>query len=229
MTVDFMRSSPIILLLITATARAQTPDPDYDPNQGEDGVPAVTDTFELQIGGGYVVGAGDVAGSLSSSIGQLTDGGGQWELSLGYRASPYGAFGVFGTVGGFARGNALPATTDVLVASAGLFTQIHLAPGSDLDPWIGLGTGWRMLALDDPSSTSTIYHGIELGRLQLGFDLRSAPEVAIAPVVTAGLDMFLWQDTPDRGIQELRDPRLSAFVSVGLQLRIDANPRLVRN
>jgi peptidoglycan-associated lipoprotein len=101
----------------------------------------------------------------------------------------------------------------------------HFDPVLRGDPWLRLGTGYRMLWENDPvgsaAGTSVMRHGFEALALKIGYDVRVSEDVAIAPVIGADLDVFLWQDSSVGGGQALSTAQVGSFVYAGLQGRFD--------
>jgi hypothetical protein len=62
-------------------------------------------------------------------------------------------------------------------------------------------------------------HGLELGRVRVGLDMRVSREVAIAPVIGADATMFLWQDIGG-SVSAIGTPTVSTFVFAGIQGRL---------
>ncbi len=69
----------------------------------------------------------------------------------------------------------------------GLQSQLHLAPGAAIDPWVGLMAGYEWLAFElelersgDSSELARGVHGFELG-LQGGADFRISSSVGLGP------------------------------------------------
>jgi hypothetical protein len=184
-------------------------------------VPAVSHAFEVGIGGGYAQASGDIGDGMSS-IGDLAGGGGAVELQLGYRVLPQLTVGVYGSFASYAEGEQIENPSDVFGASAGVRADWHLLPHEDMDPWISLSSGWRGMWLSPDAGGDTSLQGFELARLQVGVDYRITPDVAIAPVVGAGLSLYAWQDAPaSDGYQDIDDPQANFNVFAGLMGRFD--------
>ena len=97
---------------------------------------------------------------------------------------------------------------------------VHASPYARVDPWIRLGTGYRLLWDVHPieaANTTPLYHGFDALTGKLGVDLRVARDVAIAPVIGADLQTFVWQNST-----ALQTAQLATFVYGGLQGRFDA-------
>jgi hypothetical protein len=222
---SFTRSFSIvssIILSMGAIAAAQAD----EGKEGEGGsfdqaVPAVSQALEIGVGGGYTQGAGDV-GKSAATVHDLSGPGATVELKVGYRVIPSLAFGAYGSLAQFSAGDTLADGTDVRSATAGVFADWHFRPDRSVDPWLGLSSGWRGLWLVPDSGKNTSLQGWEIVRLQAGLDYRISPEVAIAPVVGAGLNVFLSHDDPTTtDYQNVTDPRANVFFFGGLQARFD--------
>jgi len=208
------------LFLLMGAARAQ--EREGEPGGGFDhAVPAVEHALEIGVGGGWLQGTGDI-GKQMGTVQDLSGPGASAELQLGYRIIPQLAFGAYGTYGQFAKGAPMTPNTDVRSVSAGLFADWHFRPARSVDPWIGLATGWRGLWVVPPAGKNASLQGLELARLQVGLDYRISREVAIAPVLSAGLSTFLTHDdATTNGFTNIGNPSVNAFFFAGLQARFD--------
>jgi opacity protein-like surface antigen len=176
--------------------------------------------FELGVNTGYTQGFGVLArGRLVSVLAGPGFGAG---IDLGYRATPGFSIGVAGQFQGFGASSDLPAGTMVRGGSADLQGTFHTRPYSHVDPWITVGGGYRALWEVPVGSAPTIMsHGFELGKLQLGVDLRASESVAISPALGAGVDMFVWQQVSGAETTNLRGRGVSGFLFAGLSGRFD--------
>jgi peptidoglycan-associated lipoprotein len=103
--------------------------------------------------------------------------------------------------------------------AGGLAATYHFDPEARLDPWLELGTGYRILWGDKDQGANTLSHGFQLARARVGLDVRLAPEIAVAPTLGADANVFLWQDAARS--TAIDDPRVSLFVFAGLLGRFD--------
>jgi len=206
----------------TWTAHAQemqpnAPPPTYERRSFlEQRVEAPTNALELGVGTGYTQGFG----SLQSGVGfpSVAEAGLGVEVDVGYRIVPRLSVGISGQYQEF---NAQRAT-GARGVSGGVNATYHLDPYTRFDPFVSLGAGYRLLWETFPEPAPTLLtHGFELAKLQVGFDLKATPEIAIGPVVGAGLDLFLWQVPSGGTTVAIDDPRLSTFVFAGVQGRFD--------
>jgi peptidoglycan-associated lipoprotein len=100
---------------------------------------------------------------------------------------------------------------------AGIQAAYHFAPSRRIDPWLGLGTGYRWLwEVYNENHTQVLTQGLQMARLLVGLDIRTSQEFAIGPVIGADLDEFLSQ-----GNGGITNPGVSTFVHAGLMGRFD--------
>jgi hypothetical protein len=175
--------------------------------------------LEIAVGGGYTQGFGGAGG-----IGRVEDisgAGGNVEVQVGYRLGSQLCVGAYGTIARFRRGDAVMEGIDAYGATAGVQANWHGRPTRSIDPWIGVGAGWRGLWLTSPDQGSTTAYGLELMRLQLGIDYRITPGLAITPVIGASASIFLYESTAMTELTKIRDNRLNLYGFTGLLGRFD--------
>lgn len=178
-------------------------------------IPAPADAFELKVGAAYTQGFGMIAPGLS--IPNVAGAGIGADVDLDYRMTPHSSIGVQGEYQEFT--NELNTAARGLAANIGV--TVHGAPFLRGDPWLRLGTGYRLLwSVNPPGVPTTLVHGFELGKATLGYDIRVSPEVALAPLVGIDLNLFVWQD--QNGVSTaLSSAQVGSFVFAGLQGRFD--------
>ncbi len=93
----------------------------------------------------------------------------------------------------------------------------HFQPYARTDPWLKAGAGYRLIYMVDQPGENTRLHGLEVINLAAGVDLRPSSDLALSPMIGAGLDTFLW----DSDGNTIDDPGLSTFVYAGLLGRVD--------
>ena len=215
-------------LLLAASGGVAFADDDTAGSLSRTAVPAVTHALEIGVSGGYAQGTGDIGDGMGS-VGDLAGAGGAGELQLGYRLLPHLTLGLYGTFSGYADGDLIQQSTDVLGASAGIRADWHFLPAAELDPWVSLGTGWRGLWLSPDQGGNTSLQGFEIARLQVGVDYRITPEVSISPVLGASVSRYTQQDSPATdGYQDINDPQAQAYFFGGVMGRFDLLGRQVR-
>lgn len=175
---------------------------------------------EVALGAGYTQGVGG-AGS-AGSVEDVTGPGGTVELQLGLRAHPQLFVGVYGTLARFRHGEMFADGSRIEGATAGIQAVWHSRASRSLDPWIGLGAGWRGLWITPRDAASSSVHGIEIIRLHLGIDYRFTRWFAIAPVIGASASLFL-REGAEMAIEltKVRDNRLNLYGFTGVLGRFD--------
>lgn len=202
-----------LTMLRTTSAGAQQPVSD-ERSYLQQRVPSRSQAFELTMATGYTQGFG----TLQPGIGmpQVAHAGIGVDAAVGYRIDPRYAVSIGGEY------QQLEAERDDAVRgfALALALQYHVAPAVRVDPWLEVGSGYRMLWLVPFGPAPTVFlHGPELIRLRAGLDLRISADVAIAPVIGVDATMFVFRD--ERSLSTIPDPKLSTFVFAGLQGRID--------
>lgn len=182
--------------------------------------PTVSDAFELSLGVGYAQGVGDIADGASMQ--DVSGAGGTVQLQLGYRLTPNLAIGAYGSYARFADGTAFGSDVEARGATAGVFADWHFRPERSVDPWMGIGSGWRGLWLAPDVGKNTSLQGWEIIRLQGGVDYRVTPVIAIGPVLGASVNTFFSGDAPGTaGFEEIDGQRANVYFFAGFQGRFD--------
>lgn len=212
MKAHLVTAAAALALLVPTLAGAQQAEKTYL----QQGVPAPSQAFEATVGTGYTQGFG----LLQSGVGmpQVAHEGIGIDASAGYRIDPHFAISFGGQYQELAAQNA-SAARGLTATVAG---QYHIAPQTRLDPWLELGTGYRMLWLVPSTNIepTALNHGWEIARARFGFDLRISPDVAISPVIGADATVFLWQDVGGTNTA-IGSPAVNTFIFAGVQGRID--------
>jgi hypothetical protein len=183
-------------------------------------VAPIDTALEVAVGAGYIQGRGG-AGSLGT-VEDITGPGGNLELQLGLRAIPQLSLGLYGTLARFRNGDVFMDGSRVHGATAGIQAVWHGRTSRSVDPWIGLGAGWRGLWFTPSGAAASSIHGIELVRLQLGIDYRFTRWFAIAPILGVSATLFLREGAdmaPE--LTEVRDNRLNLYGFTGILGRFD--------
>jgi hypothetical protein len=181
------------------------------------GLPAPTQAFELKLATGYTQGFGMIAPNVG--IPSVAGAGIGVNADIDYRIDPHTSIGVAGQYQEFNSEN----NTAARGAMGNLGVTYHGAPLRRADPWLRLGVGYRLLWSVNPigGGPTVLLHGFELAALNLGYDLRLSEGVAIAPMIGADLNLFLWADA--NGVNRaLSTAQVGTFVFAGLQGRFDA-------
>ena len=182
-------------------------------------IPAPADAFELKVGTGYTQGFGMVA--PGQGIPSVAGAGIGVHVDTDYRMTPHASVGIQGEYQEF-RSELNTAARGV---TGNIGVTVHGAPFSHGDPWLRLGTGYRLLwSVDPPGVPTTLLHGFELAKATLGYDVRVSPDIALAPVVGADLNLFVWQDQAGTNTQ-LSSAQVGMFIFAGVQGRFDMGGR----
>lgn len=183
-------------------------------------VPPTRAPFEIGLAGGYTQGAGGAG--LIGNIEDVAGPGGTVELQLGFRAGTRFGAGVYGAVARFRHGDAISDGSRAYGATAGVQAVWHSSDARSIDPWVSVGAGWRGLWINRVGAPPSSMQGIELLRLQLGIDYRLSAHLAVAPVISASLSMFLVENAvmPD-DFTPVQDKRLNLYGFAGVLGRFD--------
>jgi hypothetical protein len=183
--------------------------------------------FEIGVSGSYNQGFGDLT-SGGNRVQDTSQAGGGFELDLGWRVLPQLSLGVYGAGSQFSRASAALSGTDIQSVAAGVQAQWFLRPYTGLNPWLGLGTGYRGYFIEPSGGGATALHGWEIARVQAGLDFRASREVSIGPFIGGSVDTFLAEKQPGTGYQNLSGPAVAGFVEAGLVGRFDIGGRYIQ-
>ncbi|HZZ83970.1 MAG TPA: hypothetical protein VFE30_05495 [Anaeromyxobacteraceae bacterium] len=187
--------------------------------QAQEEVTTPSNTFELSLAAGYGQGLGPVASGVPTLQG-FGKAGGSFTLNAGWRISPRWEAGLYGEFGDFSSGN-LAGSDHALTAAAGLQGQFHLLPAAQLDPWVGLGAGWRGY-WSRINGNDYGLQGLDLVRLQAGVDYRLTRQLSVGPVAGITLTGFLSHEPIGAsGYSDTHDRKVDTFVFAGIGGRFD--------
>ena len=209
------------------------PGPDYgepDWTYGQQGavptypkgiLPAPSKALEISVSGGYTQGFGDL--SCEQGLGDVAGAGAGLGLNLSYRISPMFSVGIATQGQAFAPNKDLGPGAQVYGLTAGLDATMHLAPYSEVDPFISVGMGYRSLwSLLEGPQNDVQTHGFQLARLNVGVDMRVSKDVAVGPMIGADLTTFAWRNPiGEEPNERIRGMSVSTFLYAGLQGRFD--------
>jgi hypothetical protein len=154
----------------------------------------------------------------------LTDSAGagtSLELDLGWRIDPHFLVGVYGTGAWFSTGDAPGNAFNNWSATAGVQGNYHFLPGESLDPWIGIGAGWRGYWVNRPEGRDS-RHGLDVARLQVGLDVPVAQGVTVSPFVGAAATLFLTQRlAQETSFSDIQERKVNVFLNAGVLGRFD--------
>jgi hypothetical protein len=213
-------TTSVLALSGSASAQTQTRDGTQAEGSTKNLAPA-THAVELTIGTGYEQAFGNIQ-SNAPSLTELGQAGGAVQTSVGYRILPQLTLSLYGSFAEFGRASQTDASANLYSVAAGVQSDWHFLPGgSELDPWVSLGSGWRGYWINQNTGNSSD-QGMEIAKLQIGVDYRIDKAVAISPVVGADLTTFFTQQTPQsNGWSNISSPQVNTFFFAGLQGRFD--------
>jgi outer membrane protein W len=202
----------------TAAAQVMTQSTYESERLPRGAVRAPSNAFEIQVSTGYAQGFGpqiSTRGLPSTTLDRPGMGAG---LGLAYRATPNSSVGLVGsytmqdTAGG----------AELRGATASLDATYHANPFQRLDPFLSIGTGYRML-WDSPADNAadTFTHGFQLARAAIGVDVRVSKDIAIAPTLGGDVNMFLWRNATGGSMQTIANPKVNAYLFAGVAGRFD--------
>jgi hypothetical protein len=175
--------------------------------------------LELGVATGYTRGHGPAAGAMMPDLQDLAGNGGAVQVDVGWRIDSRWMVGTYAEVGRLAAGE--PGTDGMTSVAAGIQGQLHLAPAARLDPWIGVGAGWRGLWLEHAMGTHAM-QGVDLARIQVGLDYRVSGRLAVAPVLGFAVTELLSEKRPGAsGYSDVEDRQTGHFVFAGVSGRFD--------
>lgn len=210
---------------LAGTVLAQQESYETAPSYMRAPVRAPRNALEIGVNTGYTQGFGNVASG--ESVGSTADAGLGVGLNLAYRASPGFSIGAVGQYQEFTPDDALGSDANVRGLAAGVDATFHFAPYERVDPFLSLGSGYRLLwtAPSGPDN-NVLTHGFELARVNLGLDVRISQDIAVGPMIGADLNMFVWRNPEGSpGDEQIDDRRLHTFIYGGVQGRFDVGGR----
>lgn len=162
--------------------------------------------FEAGARLGYALHLGEL--ESGAELAGMTPGRVPLWLDLGVRLTPAISIAPYLEVGAGLPGRSLERECDVYESDGtacraetgtlriGLQSQLHLAPGARLDPWVGLTAGYEWMVFDleletsgDASELAHGAHGFEFG-LQGGADYHISSRVGLGPFTALTLGSY---------------------------------------
>ena len=178
------------------TYQASAPAPEVSQPYFKKGVPAPSQAFEINGTISYNQPWGNITDTVSPQgqqfgrkIQDFAGAGLQFELDLGYRATPMFAIGIFGTYAEYNNQTPLDGANFRSVTT-GLQGSWYMMPYRAFSPWLTVGSAWRGNWYVPEAGGITSRQGWELARLQLGADFRLAREVAVGPYVAGDINVI---------------------------------------
>lgn len=193
-------------------------------------IPAPRGAFEVGVEGGYTQPLGEIGDGRSFR--NVAEAGGAVGLSLGLRINPHWALAFTTQFHNNKGDDNLGRNAEVRGLSSGVKATYHIRPYRTVDPYLSLGTGYRVMWLVPDGAPNELVHGFQLGRALVGLDFRVSKDVSIGPMIGADFNMFLW-DNPQGaavGDQKIGSVRPSTFLFGGIGATFDvAGQRVVEH
>jgi outer membrane protein W len=172
--------------------------------------------LELQASSGYQQGVGAMGGTSGSHVQDVAGVGAGADIGVGYRLSPYWMIGGYGNAAWFSgKGDAKSLHSYALGAQG----QLHLRPRRSIDPWLGIGVGYRTFSFTPQGQSASTHQAIELPRVLLGVDYRVSHLFSVGPFLGAGLSLFLGEPRADQ--PDSSSTKVASFISLGVSARFD--------
>jgi hypothetical protein len=221
----------VVAGLCGASAQAQEVG---QPSYFEKAMPAPAKAFEINFASAYNQGWGNLTDNQSIAgrtfggrqVQDVAGAGLQFELDLGWRATPSLAVGVYGTIAGYT--NQTPVNgTNFRSLTTGIQGQWFMRPYHSFNPWVTLGTAYRASWLVPEIGGNTSRHGWEVARVQIGTDFRLAPAISIAPYVAGDLNLMFSENPPFGESRSLDGTPTYATFTAGILGRFDVGAQYV--
>jgi len=106
----------------------------------------------------------------------------------------------------------------------GLDLRYHPRPHQDIDPWIGLGTGFEWLGFSQSNgalSADTTFNGFEYFHVQLGANVAGSDQVRFGPFFEFGLAQYRSASANAGGLSasgDLTDKAMHELVTLGVRV-----------
>jgi outer membrane protein OmpA-like peptidoglycan-associated protein len=201
----------VALTALCATARAQETTESYLAQH----LRAPSQALELKVGTGYTQGIGML--TPSRTLADASGAGIGASVDIDYRLNHRWSIGGEGQFQEF--GAEQNSSARGLAFTGGV--TYHFNPVVRGDPWLRLGTGFRIFYDNNPTGQQGVHwlrDGFDVVSAKVGYDVRVSEDVAIAPVIGADLNLFIW----DNGIgQTTTSAQPATFIYAGLQGRFD--------
>ncbi len=183
--------------------------------------PALYNAFEFALGFGYAQGFGNV-GDNTPSLTDSGSGGVSIEADFGWRIDPNWLVGVYATGAWLSNGDRAGNAENNWTTTAGIQGNYHFLPGESIDPWIGLGAGWRGYFVRKGAAGADVMHGIDFVRLQVGVDFPVANGLTVAPFVGGTGTVFLTRElAQETSFSNISNPQVNLFFNAGVMGRFD--------
>lgn len=204
-----------LTVAVSAPARAQERNESYLAQH----LRAPSDALELTIGTGYTQGVGTLA--PNRDLRNVMGPGLGVSAQVDYRLSPPWSIGIEGQYQEF--GAEQNSAVRGFAGNLGV-TYHFLSPTLRGDPWARLGTGYRLLWEYDPpglQGVQVMRHGFDVLTAKIGYDVRLSEDVAVAPVLGADVNTFIYEQPSNGRDQAMSSAQTAVFFWAGVQGRFD--------
>ena len=173
--------------------------------------------FTLPLGNLDNEGGGTALSDLFNGFIPLT-------ADLGFRFTPNLYVGLTGTYAFGITKCVAGASCSGHDVALGLDVRYHALPGEQIDPWVGIGSGYEWLSetVAGPGSTADIgAKGFEFLHLQLGADFSMTPNLKVGPFVQLGLAQYSSEDLTLNGTPQpstLNNKAIHELLTFGLRV-----------
>jgi outer membrane protein W len=181
--------------------------------------------IELQLNTGYAQTFGPNVDVNLAPDRDITGGGIGAGLGLAYRANPFFSVGL---TGGYSQAGGMDEEASLRGANVGLDVTVHTTPYSRLDPYISVGSGYKMAWSSAARRDDIMFHGFQIARLNVGLDVRVNDSIAVAPTIGGDLSTFMWRSEDGGDIERIENVRLNPGVFAGINGRFDLGGARVR-
>ena len=175
--------------------------------------------FEAVLDVAYVQPTGGV--SDGHTVQEAIGGGVELGLGVGYRFAPLWSLDLRGDFHD-SVGRGLGSTGDARGLAVVVGPTFHVLPYEFIDPYLSLGSGYRLLVEQrDGAEAHPTTTGLDLLRVQVGFDVRTSSSVGLSLYLAGDVTTFRWSSSGSSFGTLSGGPDLSVFFSGGAQARFD--------
>lgn len=151
----------------------------------------------------YGIPMGSASGEAGADLSKIFSGSLPIQVDVGYRFTPnlsvaaYYQYAFAFVASDLGSGSYTCSSSGVSCSGndmrLGIEAFWHFMPGQQLDPWIGLGTGyeWSKVTVESGGISADVkFHGWEFFNAQVGLDYQVAPQLGVGPFVQFALGQY---------------------------------------
>ncbi|WP_434041431.1 MULTISPECIES: hypothetical protein [Sorangium] len=227
-----------LTMLLAGSALAQAPEPapsaDLPVTNAAGDAPPAAKGFQMAVRSGYAIPMGDATGAGDDALSSTFGGQVPVLVELGARYSNNLFFGLYAGLGFGGPGSVADQTciSNGVSCSTQTFRigpemQVHLRPGSQVNPWLGYGIGLELatMSMSGPGGdVSMSLVGVEFAHLMAGVDFRLSRAFGVGPVFDLSLGQYSSVTTELDGVQmpaasgQIAETGLHAWMSLGARV-----------